>query len=118
MPTAGVKPKASPASNASEIDNVEKLQKQLAVQAPPNPPTLRELPYRNTPKKMWDVSLLPTCFAEILKSSPAVALLSPAFVFCGFFVSNYPAATNLPVEASCMHYTWHLPVTIHICNHD
>lgn len=65
-----MKPKASPASNASDIDNVEKLQKQLAVQAPLNPPTLRELPYRNTPKKMWDVSLLPTSFAEI--SSPAL----------------------------------------------
>ena len=35
------------------------IQKRLEVKAPPNPPVLRELPPRNTPKKFWAVSLFP-----------------------------------------------------------
>ena len=57
-PAAGKKPRSPTAANASKgKTNVAGEQKKLQVKAPPSPPTPRIRPPRNTPKKLWAVSL-------------------------------------------------------------
>ena len=47
---------AAPAGNAPEETKLAAVPKRLEVKAPLNPPVLRELPLRNTPKKFSEVS--------------------------------------------------------------
>ena len=67
-PAAYDKPTTTPAGHALEEVNVAAVEKRLEVK---NPPVLRELPPRNTPKKFSAVSLSSHAFLQF-DSEPAL----------------------------------------------